>query len=167
MGMITPLLDELGADPAIIVGGQAVEFYTSGSYTTVDVDLVMIRTDIAKRLFELLGFELQDNKRHFYIKELDMPIEIPHDRLEGSKEHVVKLTTPDGYCYIIGVEDLILDRLRAATYWKDKRSEEWATYLLSIHFDQLNMEYIKEKAEEEDSDLRIQLNKQLQKLSHP
>lgn len=45
MGIITPLLDELEADPAVIVGGHAVELYTSGSYKTTDVDLVMIRDD--------------------------------------------------------------------------------------------------------------------------
>ncbi|MFE6077652.1 hypothetical protein ACFVQB_24610 [Paenibacillus sp. NPDC057886] len=34
MGIITPILDDLDADPAIIVGGHAVELYTSGSYKT-------------------------------------------------------------------------------------------------------------------------------------
>ncbi|THF73619.1 hypothetical protein [Cohnella fermenti] len=57
MGIVTPLLDMLGADPAVIVGGNAVELYTSGSYKTVDVDLVMVRDDIARELFDRLGFK--------------------------------------------------------------------------------------------------------------
>ena len=101
MGLITPLLDELGADPAVIVGGQAVEFYTSGSYKTADLDLVMTRDDLARELFDRLGFVR--NGRFHYVPELDIPIEIPSSHLAGSKDRIVKIHTPDGYCYVIGV----------------------------------------------------------------
>lgn len=161
MGILTPLLDEAGADPAVIVGGQAVELYTSGSYKTADIDLVMIRDDLARELFERMGFEKTSDRRHYYVKELDMPIEIPSDTLAGSKDKVVKLTTPEGYCYVIGIEDLVLDRLKAALYWNDKRSEEWAIYLLSAQMDQIDMDYLVDAALREDSDLAEKLKKSL------
>ncbi|WP_019637012.1 hypothetical protein [Paenibacillus fonticola] len=165
MGIITPLLDEVGADPAVIVGGHAVEFYTSGSYKTADVDLVMIRDDLARKLFELLGFERTAGRRHYYIKELDIPIEIPSDTLAGSKDKIVKLSTPEGYCYVIGIEDLVLDRLKAALYWDDKRSEEWAIFLISAQMNQIDMDYIRTAAQQEDPDLFTKLEEVIQWIS--
>lgn len=141
MGIITPILDELDADPAIIVGGHAVELYTSGSYTTADVDLVMIRDNIARALFDELGFVREG--RHYYVSEMDIPIEIPSDTLEGSKEKTIKLNTPEGYCYVIGIDDLILDRLRTAEYLSDTRSLEWARYLMYSQFDNIDLTYMR------------------------
>ncbi|MNP77031.1 hypothetical protein D3C76_1743780 [compost metagenome] len=81
--------------------------------------------------------------------------------MAGSKDKVVKLTTPEGYCYVIGIEDLVLDRLKAALYWNDKRSEEWAIYLLSAQMDQIDMDYLVDAALREDSDLAEKLKKSL------
>ena len=39
MGVVTKALEDLDVKP-VIVGGQAVEFYTSGGYTTMDVDIL-------------------------------------------------------------------------------------------------------------------------------
>lgn len=155
MGLITPVLDKLGADPAIIVGGHAVELYTSGSYKTADIDLVMIRDDLARGLFDQLGFTREG--RFHYVTEMDIPIEIPSSDLAGSKDRIVKLNTPDGYCYVIGVEDLIMDRLSAAEFWSDARSGEWARYLMSSQFEGLDLDYMRKRALEESPKLRDRL----------
>lgn len=158
MGLITPILDDLGADPAIIVGGHAVELYTSGSYKTADVDLVMIRDDLARGLFDRLGF-LRKGRFH-YVTEMDIPIEIPSSDLAGSKDRVVKLNTPNGYCYVIGVEDLIMDRLNATEFWTDARSQEWARYLMSSHFENLDLDYMKRSASKEHPNLLKRLEQE-------
>ena len=158
MSLMTPLLDELGADPAIIVGGHAVELYTSGSYKTADVDLVMIRDDLARELFDRLGF-IREGRYH-YCKELDVPIEIPSDNLAGSKDKVIKVNTNVGYCYVIGVEDLILDRLNAAEFWEDQRSLEWARYLMSSQLEQLDFEYMRKRCADEGDKLVTRLEKE-------
>ncbi|SCY57546.1 hypothetical protein SAMN05720606_106156 [Paenibacillus polysaccharolyticus] len=160
MGIITPILDELDADPAIIVGGHAVELYTSGSYKTADVDLVMIRDDLARALFDELGFVREG--RHYYVSEMDIPIEIPSDTLEGSKEKIIKLNTPEGYCYVIGIDDLILDRLRAAEFWSDARSLEWARYLMYSQFDNIDLTYIRNTVNIENIKLASRFEKEYQ-----
>lgn len=157
MGLLTPLLDELGADPAVIVGGHAVELYTSGSYKTADIDLVMIRDDLAKGLFARLGFERVG--RFYYVPELDVPIEIPDHRLAGSSDRILKLNTPDGYCYILGIEDLILDRLNRAEFWGDARSLEWARFLMATQQEHVDIAYLREKAQEEHPKLLELLEK--------
>jgi hypothetical protein len=158
MGLVTPLLDELGADPAVIVGGQAVEFYTSGSYKTADLDLVMIRDDLARGLFDRLGF-VRDGRFH-YVPELDIPIEIPSSTLAGSRDRIAKIHTPDGYCYVIGLEDLIIDRLQAAEFWNDARSLEWARFLMASHLEQLDPEYMRNSAARESPQLLNRLEQE-------
>ncbi|MHA7581063.1 hypothetical protein ACX12E_11725 [Paenibacillus vandeheii] len=164
MGIITPILDDLDADPAIIVGGHAVELYTSGSYKTADVDLVMIRDDLARSLFDHLGFIREG--RHYYVSEMDIPIEIPSDTLEGSKDKIIKLITPEGYCYVIGIDDLILDRLRASEYWSDARSLEWARYLIYSQFESIDLTYMREVASKEDPKLASRFEQEYQWVTH-
>lgn len=48
----------------------------------------MVRDDIARELFDRLGFDREG--RCHYVPELDIPIEIPSDRLAGSMDKVVK-----------------------------------------------------------------------------
>ncbi|MFC5703751.1 hypothetical protein ACFPVX_20900 [Cohnella faecalis] len=89
--------------------------------------------------------------------DLDIPIEIPSSKLAGSYDRVIKLNTPDGYCYVIGIEDLILDRLNAAEFWQDTRSLEWARYLMSSQFEGLDFNYLREKANEDNPNLSRRL----------
>ncbi|MNJ63415.1 hypothetical protein D3C77_593140 [compost metagenome] len=96
---------------------------------------------------------------------MDIPIEIPSDTLAGSKDKIVKLSTPEGYCYVIGIEDLVLDRLKAALYWDDKRSEEWAVYLISAQMNQIEMDYLRTAAQQEDPDLFTKLEEVIQWIS--
>lgn len=91
---------------------------------------------------------------------MDIPIEIPSDTLEGSKDKVIKLITPEGYCYVIGIDDLILDRLRAAEYWTDARSLEWARYLIYSQFESIDLSYMREVALREDYKLAARLEQE-------
>lgn len=71
----------------IVVGGQALELYTFGSYTTSDVDLVLNGRDKAASVLEAIGFEKRGvGFRHWVHAALDLPIEIPDSVLLGSVE---------------------------------------------------------------------------------
>jgi hypothetical protein len=52
--ILTNLLDESGLK-AVIVGGFAVEIYTRSEYTTVDIDLIFSRRDLAISMCMLLA----------------------------------------------------------------------------------------------------------------
>ena len=73
----------MGIKP-IIVGGHAVEIYTLGQYTTVDVDIVLSGRELAREIFEELSFAKGQGFRHWYHEELGLPIEIPDDILADS-----------------------------------------------------------------------------------
>lgn len=47
--------------------------------------------------------------------------------------------------FLIGIEDIILDRMSATKHWQDEESKDWATYLMAAYYDQLDWEYIERK----------------------
>lgn len=146
IGYLSSLFNKIGLQP-IIVGGHAVELYTAGHYTTVDVDLVLPGRHLAKELFERLGFEKSVGERHWYHKELGLPIEIPDDILCGSMDKIIEVTVENDYVvYVIGVEDLILDRVKAAVYWDSASDREWALFLMNAQWNDIDFDYLKKEA---------------------
>ncbi|MCL6599899.1 MAG: nucleotidyltransferase [Alicyclobacillus macrosporangiidus] len=165
---LTGLLERLGIQP-IVVGGKAVELYTTGSYATVDVDLVLSGYERAREVFERVGFEPKPlGTRHWYHPGLQLPIEIPDTRLDGSLDRVLRVDVGDGYhLYVIGIEDLILDRLRAAVHWKSTSDEEWALLLLKTRWNDIDFAYLEQEAakpEQGVADLLAALKRQAEQL---
>lgn len=143
VGILTRLFEENQLKP-IIVGGFAVEIYTQSDYSTVDIDIVFSRWDLARDMLLKLGFK--QHGKHFYHEKLFVSIEIPGDMLEDSDdEKVIKVNLPNGdSVFVIGIEDIILDRLRACKHWKSTADCEWGKRLFMIHRDHLDTEYMKE-----------------------
>lgn len=142
-------LEPHGIKP-ILVGGGALEFYTQGSYMTLDIDLVVAGRDHAKEVLEKMGFSRMPGQRSWFSEELDLSVEMPDYDLAGSMERVISVEMEDGLtAYVIGVEDLIIDRLNAYKYWKSLSDGEWAAAALLIHLDELDMEYLKARAKED------------------
>lgn len=50
---------------------------------------------------------------------------------------------------MIGIEDIILDRARAAVYWNSKRDEEWVQLLMGAQFEKIDFEYLEQTAKKE------------------
>ncbi len=146
-GIISSALKTVGIEP-IVVGGFAVEFYTLGSYTTHDIDLVIGKHQEADKIFKKLGFTKEG--RHWYHEETDIAVESPASVLEDADyDKVTEVKAEEFTVYLIGIEDLILDRLRAAVYWKSVDDLESAKDLLINNKQQINFDYLKEKAAEE------------------
>lgn len=146
---LTYLLEKVGIKP-IIVGGHAVEIYTLGQYTTVDVDLVLSGRELAGEIFEKLNFVKGQGHRHWYHEDLGLPIEIPDDILAGSVDRIIQVTVEDGFhIYVIGIEDLILDRVRAAVYWNSSGDREWALLLMNAQYEEIDFAYLENEANKE------------------
>ncbi|PWA10021.1 hypothetical protein DCC39_12090 [Pueribacillus theae] len=139
--ILTELLEKHGVRP-IIVGGLAVEIYTRSDYTTVDIDVVVSNGKLADDLLNQLGFIREG--RHWYHEELLVSIEIPSDMLEDADEdRVIELWLNDKQkVFVIGIEDIILDRLRACVHWKSSSDCEWGRRMLFLHSERLDYEYM-------------------------
>lgn len=163
IGYLTFLLEKLNIRP-IIVGGHAVEIYTMGHYTTVDVDLVLNGRELAAKVFETVGFKKAPGYRHWYHEELGLPLEIPDDVLAGSMDRILQVTVEDDFhVYVIGIEDLILDRVRAAVYWKSSADQEWALLLMKSQFEEIDFDYLESEAGKEPDINIIKLIKKFKK----
>src|SRR5690625_982586 len=140
--ILTNLFEKEKLKP-IIVGGLAVEIYTRGEYTTSDIDIIFSQREIADSYLKSLGFITEG--RHWYHEELMISIEIPDDMLEDADdEKVIQLQLENNlHVYVIGIEDIILDRLRACVHWKSSSDCEWGKRLFFMHAQRLDMNYLK------------------------
>lgn len=147
LGALTERLAAEGIEP-ILVGGCALEVYTDGGYSTGDVDLALDASPEVDAAFADLGFEKQGR---FWIRpELDLFFEAPApEGLPGETAPRLELEVDGLRVVVIGVEDLLLDRLRAWVHWKSDEDGRWATRLTMLYRDELDWTYLRSQVEGE------------------
>lgn len=133
------------ANEVVMVGGSAVEFYTAASYMTKDIDFIAKDAFNIKRVMTGLGFK-NDGDGIWYHDDTSVIIEFPKGPLVGEYSRTTRVETAYGIVEVIGIEDIILDRVSAAKFWQD--TPEWAEYLLSSHYDNVDFTYLRDKAKE-------------------
>ena len=142
IGRITSCLLDIGICP-VVVGGLAVDAYTFGAYPTVDVDIVVRETMLFGQFLETVGFEPKKiGGKHWYHRGLDLPIEIVGETLHGSLKKINRVVVEDIIAFVIGIEDLILERLRYGVYGKSVLDTEVAENLLVAYKNKLDVEYL-------------------------
>ena len=142
VAVIAEALKAQGIRP-IVVGGSAVEFYTFGGYATADVDLVVGDRTALGGALEKLGFRSEG--RMWYRDDLDLVLECPDEDLAGDVGRVLEVQIEDMVCPVIGIEDLIADRLNGYVHseWEDDR--RWVQEMLQLHLDGIDWEYLAER----------------------
>lgn len=153
--ILTKLLEPYRIRP-IIVGELAVEIYTRSDYTTVDIDIIVSDRRLANDILIQLGFIPEG--RHWYHEELMVSIEIPNDMLEDADyDKIIELQIDDHLkVYVIGIEDIILDRLRACVHWKSTSDCEWGRRMLFLHFERLDLDYMRKTAKVDQTVERLE-----------
>lgn len=136
-----------------LVGGQAVETYTAGQFPTGDIDVTTSDSPTMQKVLKSLGFE-----------EIGM---IWLNKKLGIAFHIVGYLAPEKpgtirvgpyKVRIIGVEELILDRLSAAKFWNIPADYEKAKVLYDNFKKQTDIDYLEENAKKrkvEDLLLRV------------
>ena len=145
--LVTAALPHSDGLPYVVVGGNALEFYTLGDYTTADVDLVSARRSEIGNILESWGFNRMG--RHWYHADLDVAIEVPDDVLAGSEEKITQVEIEDLTVHIIGVEDLIIDRVNAYVHWRSIDDGDWAKELMVLYKDEIDWDYLATAAQTE------------------
>ncbi|MHB8170745.1 MAG: DUF6036 family nucleotidyltransferase [Thermincolia bacterium] len=134
----------------VIVGGSAVFIYTFGGHLTYDIDLVVTDRQAVTEVLSRMGFQQGADIRHWYHDDLDMAIEIPDDVLAGDNDKITIIEIDNSEVYVIGIEDLLIDRLCAAKHWKSGRDEAQSLSLLELYSDEIDMNYLEERARAEE-----------------
>jgi len=146
IGLLTRELQDQDIRP-IVVGGAAVEYYSAGGYATGDVDLVSPGGRKIDRILRSWGFEKEG--RHWFSEDLGMALEIPAQELAGDYDRLTVVDLEGLQVYLVGIEDLIIDRLCALVHWKSADDGNWARELAVLHRDQIDWKYLFGRAKEE------------------
>ena len=150
MSIITAELERDGIVP-VIVGGSAVEFYTRDWYSTSDIDLAIDKSRRDGFEKAMAGFGFRKEGRMWIREELGLYIEIPADISDISMENLTKIETPNGNAYIIGIEELICDRIQAAEHWKSAADLEQAIRIGSAFNDDIDWDLVRNLCKEGSS----------------
>lgn len=143
--IITKMLEDKNIKP-IIVGGLSVEIYTQNDYATRDIDFVSDGYEKISEILLNLGFSKEG--RHFFHDKIEVAVEIPSSDLEGDYDKVTKVEIGEGkYVYLISLEDIIIDRLRAAVHWKSEQDTYWGFNLLAKNYSEVNIDYLFKRVE--------------------
>lgn len=146
-------VEALGYTAPVIVGGHAVEFWTAGDYPTVDIDLAGASEPIAD-ILSRWGFRREG--RHWFDEKLGIVVEVPATALtKAQRERVVSVDMGGIPACVLGIEDLILNRLNACVHWKDEESCLWAVSLVRAA-PELDAAYLRERASEEDVSAKLE-----------
>jgi predicted nucleotidyltransferase len=138
----------------VVVGGSAVELYSFGKYLSGDIDIVSSASSIIGEKLEDLGFV--KHGRNWISEELRLFLEIPASTLNGDPSRVREVEISEGLSVrIIGIEDLIVDRLNACVHWKYETDCEWASYLIRKFEKEIDSGYLKERAIKEQVDAKL------------
>lgn len=101
----------------VLVGGAAVELYSGGAYRTGDLDFVgSLGKDAARRLEEV-GFQKQG--RHWVHEEQRIFLEFPGTALEKGDDAAL-IQVGEHSVLVIGLEELIVNRLDAWQLWRSE-----------------------------------------------
>jgi hypothetical protein len=85
-------------------------------------------------------------------------VEVPASSLPGEESPVETVEFEAGLqCTIIGIEDLIIDRLNACKHWKSETDCEMVALLLKRYSADLDWDYLEKKAAEPSNDTAAEL----------
>jgi excisionase family DNA binding protein len=145
MGLLTRACVSRGWQPPVIVGGQAVEFYSAGGYATVDIDLV----SASEPLDDILpGWGFERRGRHWIRADLGLIVEAPGSRLApGQRDRLTEVEVAGTFAYVLGLEDVIVDRLAACVHWSSQNDCRWAKVLVGAHKADLDLDYLRTQAD--------------------
>jgi len=146
LGYVTSQLEKK-KQSIFLVGGQAVETYTAGQFPTGDIDVTTSDSATTQKVLKSLGFE--EMGMIWLNKRLGMAFHIvgyfPPERSRTIRIGPYKAR-------IIGVEELILDRLSAAKFWNILADYEKAKVLYDNFEKQIDKDYLRETAKKKKVD---------------
>jgi hypothetical protein len=151
VALITRLLEEKGKSPPIIIGGCALSYYSREVYFTADIDLAYGDREALDTVLANIGFEKRG--RYWVNEGLKMAIEAPASVLVGEEAPVEIVDLGEGlHCRIIGIEDLVIDRLNACKHWKSEIDCEMVELLAKKYVNDLDWSYLEKKAAMPEND---------------
>ncbi|NMC73544.1 MAG: nucleotidyltransferase family protein [Geobacteraceae bacterium] len=138
---ITRELRRRGKPAPILIGGCALAYYTREVYFTADIDVAYPDRDALGEVLQELGFVVEG--RYWVQHELKLVVEVPASSLHGEDAPLEIVEFEDGLeCTIIGIEDLLIDRMNACKHWKSTSDCEMVELLAGQFAGEIDWEYL-------------------------
>lgn len=153
--ILTEALKSIGERP-ILLGGEALEYYIHDipdipeGYTTGGIDIFLPNTNEVNTILSKLGFHKEE--KYWIREDIDVLIEEPATDLVREGTPLVEVEIEDMSCFIIGFEDMIIDRLDSYIHWHREDARRWVKGLLALHERKINKEYLFRKAREHSNE---------------
>jgi hypothetical protein len=163
VGLISGLLEEKGKPAPLIIGGLALSYYSREVYFTSDIDLAYADREALDRVLRSLDF--QKRGRYWVSRDLDIAVEVPASQLGGEDSPRETVELGGGLrCQILGLEDLIVDRLNACKHWKSEIDCEMVELLVRRYSDEIDWGYLEKKTSLPENDTGSELNSLKKKI---
>jgi hypothetical protein len=146
IGYLTERLEREKPESVYVVGGLAVETYTAGQFRTGDIDIVTPDSKAAEEILKRIGFEREG--MIWLSKALGLAIHIV-GLFPKNFEKARIIRVGPYQVRIVGVEDLIIDRLAAAKFWNSQVDLEQANALWNGFRKQIDLQYLRKRARDE------------------
>jgi hypothetical protein len=156
VSLISHLLKKKGKEMPTVIGGLALSYYSREVYFTADIDLAYSDREAMDEVLTEIHFK---KKGRYWVNEnLKIAVEVPVGVLaeEDASLEIVELG-PGLQCQIIGVEDLIIDRLNACKHWNSQIDCEMAELLVVKYEQELDWPYLEKKAKKPVNDILKEL----------
>jgi len=127
-----------------LVGGQAVETYTAGQFTTGDIDITTTDSKVTEKVLTSLGFE--QIGMIWLNKQLGVAVQIVGLFPNANLDKALTIEAGPYKVNVIGVEDLIVDRLAHVKFFKVAGDMEKAKVLYAIFKRQIDKKYLRDTA---------------------
>lgn len=149
--IVTRGLGERGAGAPVVIGGAALAYYSREVYATADLDLACGDSAALDAVLAGLGFAREG--RYWVLPALGLAVEAPAAGLPGEEAPLERVEFDGGlFCRVLGLEDLVVDRLSACRHWKSKIDCEMAELLLSRYAGQVDWPYLERRAARPEND---------------
>ena len=155
-GLITRLFEDRGRPAPVVIGGLALSYYSREVYFTADIDLACADRETLNVVLGDLGFTREG--RYWIHRSLDIAVEAPASALSGEDAPRETVELDGGlHCVVLGLEDLIVDRLNACKHWESQDDCEAAELLVVRYRDDLDWDYLERRAALAENDLLAEL----------
>jgi len=155
-GLITRRLAEKGKPAPVLIGGLALSYYTREVYFTADIDLAYADREALDEVLGELGFAKKG--RYWVHSGLDIAVEAPASGLAGEEAQRETVELDAGLsCVVIGLEDLIIDRLNACKHWKSEVDCEMTELLIARYGKEIDWAYLEKRAALPENDTLAEL----------
>ncbi len=146
LAFFTEMLKRNNVD-AVLVGGEAIDVYTAGTFSTSDIDLVVSNKAIAEQLLNKFGFEKKASGL-WLSQELIIVVQVIAEPYSGDASKIRTFRVKDYELKIAAPEDLIINRLYSAKFWKSnpQRDMEQAIALLRVSPGKIDNKYLNDLA---------------------